>query len=670
MHGFLHLNQTNFPVSNFMDATFINLFNLYKSTRTNVFFILLLFMMVFLTACSTQPVINKTKNISDTTTKEITLVMTAEQKLALAQSINTQTPTDVQSQLSQQAEITALLIEACELFLQQQNFTQALSLANYTTELTHDDFQKTYRLLLVKAASLQSLKYHQQAYQQLQLAQALVTYTQNNFPASAFELNLDYYLVLNQVLTAQEKPVLALTALLHAFALNNNSSTEDVLAIWLKLQSLSPWQITQLVSTNPPFIKGWQQLLSYSHKFGTNTEQFSRYLQLWQQNNPTHPASSIIAQLQTQNSNVFTVEKTIENIAVLLPLSGSQQQAGLAAQQGILAAYNNNITTNIHFVDTNQVDWQDLSNHFNKLNIDHIIGPLLRADVETFLATSKEHIALQVPTLLLNLSSQYQLENHQVAMSMRPEDEAEQAAATLSLRNYKNPIILSHQDSVSSRIALAFSQQWQKSTGHPVDIVYFNQGKQMQTSLKGSLDITTSQTRIDQLNGRLKDNIKSEPRNRRDIDMIYLIGSAAQTRLIKPFIDVNTSPFSDIIPVYASSRSHSNFNDKHNSSSATDLQGLTFTQIPWLLKSQQQNEALVTLSDKIWPKRTDSLSRIFAMGFDSYNLLSTAFHMKQLPYIHHFGQTGTLTLSDENILTRSLIWGRYQDDKVMQVVLD
>lgn len=653
-----------------MDATFINLFNLYKSTRTNVFFILLLFMMVFLTACSTQPVINKTKNISDTTTKEITLVMTAEQKLALAQSINAQTPADVQSQLSQQAEITALLIEACELFLQQQNFTQALSLANYTTELTHDDFQKTYRLLLVKAASLQSLKYHQQAYQQLQLAQALVTYTQNNFPASAFELNLDYYLVLNQVLTAQEKPVLALTALLHAFALNSNSSTEDVLAIWLKLQSLSPWQITQLVSTNPPFIKGWQQLLSYSHKFGANNEQFTHYLHLWQQNNPTHPASSIIAQLQTQNSIVFTVEKAIENIAVLLPLSGSQQQAGLAAQQGILAAYNNNITTNIHFVDTNQVDWKDLSNHFNKLNIDHIIGPLLRADVETFLATSKEHIALQVPTLLLNLSSQYQLENHQVAMSMRPEDEAEQAAATLSLRNYKKPIILSHQDSVSSRIALAFSQQWQKSTGHPVDIVYFNQGKQMQTSLKGSLDITTSQTRIDQLNGRLKDNIKSEPRNRRDIDMIYLIGSAAQTRLIKPYIDVNTSPFSDIIPVYASSRSHSNFNDKHNSSSATDLQGLTFTQIPWLLKSQQQNEALVTLSDKIWPKRTDSLSRIFAMGFDSYNLLSTAFHMKQLPYIHHFGQTGTLTLSDDSILTRSLIWGRYQDDKVMQVVLD
>ena len=653
-----------------MDTTFINLFNLYKSTRTNVFFILLLFMMVFLTACSTKPVIKKTKEISDTTTKEITLVMTAEQKLALAQSIYAQIPTDLQSQLSQQAQVTELLIETCELFLQQQNFTQALWLANKTNELIHSDFQKTYRLLLVKATSLQALKYHQQAYQQLVLAQELVTYTQKSSPASALELTLDYYLVLNKVLSAQEKPVLALTAQLHAFASNSGSSTDDVLAIWLKLQTLSPWQITQLVSTNPPFIEGWQQLLQYGHKFGASTEQFSRYLHLWQQQNPTHPATSIIAQLQTHNANVFNVEKAIENIAVLLPLSGDQQQAGLAAQQGILAAYNNSSTTNIHFIDTNQIDWQGIANHFSELNIDHIIGPLLRANVETFLAISKDNVALQVPTLLLNLSSQYQLENNQVALSMRPEDEAEQAAATLSIRNYKNPIILSHQDSVSSRIALAFSQQWQKSAGHPVDIVYFDEGKQMQTSLKDSLDISASQTRIDQLNGRLKDNIKSEPRNRRDIDMIYLIGSAAQTRLIKPYIDVNTSPFSDIIPVYASSRSHSSFNDKHNSSSTTDLQGLTFTQIPWLLQSQQQNKALDVLSDKLWPKRTDSLSRIFAMGFDSYNLLSTAFHMKQLPYIRHFGQTGTLTLSDDNILTRSLIWGRYQDDKVMQVAMD
>ena len=169
---------------------------------------------------------------------------------------------------------------------------------------------------------------------------------------------------------------------------------------------------------------------------------------------------------------------------------------------------------------------------------------------------------------------------------------------------------------------MAFKQQWQISTGKLVEIVYFNQGKEMQASLKENLDVDASQKRIKLLTGQLKNKIESEARNRRDIDMIYLIGSAAQTRLIKPYIDVNISPFADIIPVYASSRSHSSFNDKHSSSSTNDLQSLTFTQIPWLLTSQQQNKTLRQLSDNIWPKRSDSLSRIFAMGFDSYHLLS------------------------------------------------
>jgi len=163
---------------------------------------------------------------------------------------------------------------------------------------------------------------------------------------------------------------------------------------------------------------------------------------------------------------------------------------------------------------------------------------------------------------------------------------------------------------------------------------------------------------------------ESEARNRRDIDMIYLIGSAAQTRLIKPYIDVNISPFADIIPVYASSRSHSSFNDKHSSSSTNDLQSLTFTQIPWLLTSQQQNKILRQLSDNIWPKRSDSLSRIFAMGFDSYHLLSKLSLMKKAPYIRHFGQTGVLILNKDNIITRSLIWGQYKNDKVIQIVMD
>lgn len=628
-----------------------------------MFFIFTLIFTVLITACSTQPTIKKVPTSKTTSNKVVKTqqTLTAESQLTLAQRLNEQS-TDTE----QQQKINDLLVNASELFLQEQNFVKALWLANKVSNLV-DDEQSIYQLLLVKAASLQALAYTEQALEQLQLAQQLVLKTKNTQSNnSALALDFSYYQTLSAVLLAKSQIAASASAQLFAFSLNEQASEQDVWQIWQKLSPLTTWQLQQVAKSKPPAFNGWQQLLRYSHQFGAKPKQFSRYLSLWQQKHPTHSARIIVEALLNSTLEI----DHIENIAVLLPLSGAQASAGLAAQQGVLAAYKNNANININFIDTNTVDWENIAASFSELQIDHVIGPLLKKHVDSFLNLSEEHIALQQPTLLLNLPKQHTLTAYQSALSMRPENEAQQAARVLSQQNYHSPIILSHQDKVSKRIALAFNEQWQKATGKAVDIVYFNQGKQMQTSLKESLDVNTSQIRINQLTSRLKQNIKTETRNRRDIDMIYLVGSVAQTRLIKPYIDVNISPFASVIPVYASSRSHSHFNDLNSESSISDLQSLTFTQMPWLLTSKQQNKALAQLSHKLWPKRTDSLSRIFAMGYDSYNLLPKIALMQQAPYIIHLGQTGTLKLDENNILNRSLIWGRYQNDKVTEIVMD
>lgn len=695
MHGFFHLSQTNFLV-----------FNLFKQKHANVSFILLILITLFISACSSKPTTQKESTpINKATPSEVKITETAEEKLAEAKSLNAKSPRDEQSLLAQQATVNKLLIEASALFVQQQNYTKALLLANEITTFYQEDYQNTYTLLVIKARSLFGLNYLPEALQQLQLANELVDYTISESKITSLQLSFEYYQVLSQILAQKGHNVSALTAQLNAFSLNTIPSNDDIQAIWHNLEVLPQWQLKQLINNKPPLIKGWATLLNYSHQFGANAEQFSRYLNLWQQQNPDHPAVNIIEQLKETNlaihNPINTIENSIEglsrgdfegnnekssenlyektdevitdkskNIAILLPLSGSQQKAGLAAQQGILAAYESNIESNIYFIDTNKVDWESLAAQFSEHNINQVIGPLLKPNVELFLELSTQHPVLQVPTLLLNLPSEHQLSEVQVALSMRPEDEAIQAAATLSQQDYHNPMILSHNDRVSKRIAHAFRQQWLTSTGKSLAIVYFTQGKQMQASLKENLDINASQDRIKQLSSSLKNSIKSEARNRRDIDMIYLIGSAAQTRLIKPYIDVNISPFAEIIPVYASSRSHSNFNDKYNASSTNDLHGLTFTQIPWLLTSNEQDKTLSQLSDTLWPKRSDSLSRIFAMGFDSYQLLTKIPLMKQAPYIRHFGQTGELTLNNENIITRSLIWGQYKNNTVTQIGME
>jgi len=652
----------------------------YKYKNSNILINTVLLIAFLLNGCSAPiPLAKLPVKVLSEEVDIITTAQTAEDKLALAETLNnliltsptapsSTTPfsTTLSSISTPTAEINLLLVESSELFLAQQNFSKALWLADKTTDLVKQNHSYTYRLLLVKAKSLHALNYHQSADKQLKLARELVAFVNTKNHATPLILSLEYYLTLQEVLKAKQQPVKAITAGLIAFSLNDNATAQDIFSLWHTLESLNQWQLAQLIIAEPPFIKGWQQLLSYSHKFGANTEQFHRYLHMWKQHYPTHPATVIVEQLLTSTLSV----SKIENIAVLLPLSGTQRGAGLAAQHGILSAYKNDTTHTIHFIDTNKVNWTLLATQFTESNIDHVIGPLLKHNVETYLNLSSQQKALQIPSILLNLPNTKNFASYQTALSMRPEDEAIQAAATLSQKHYNNPIILSHHDKISKRLAIAFSQQWQKSTGNKVDIVYFSHGKQMQASIKVALDVKASQIRIKQLKSRLKNNIKSESRNRRDIDMIYLVGSASQTRLSKPYIDVNISSFASIIPIFASSRSHSNFDYNNNSGSTTDLQGLTFMQMPWLLASKQQNKNLAQLSHKLWPKRTDSLSRIFAMGYDSYNLLDKAPLMQQAPYIRHFGQTGILKLNDSNVLTRSLIWGRYQNDKVIQIAMD
>ncbi len=625
---------------------------------------------IFISSCSTNAPVDSqqvTQPLVTNPAAEITL--TAQQAIEQISELPT-------------TNAGAQLLLANQLYLQDQDYVKALWLADKNLLLTDDDSlftsQQKLQLMYIKASSLQALNYTELSYQQLlKLKSFAHTHQQALF--------LDYYLLLSHLLQIKSRPVEALAADLHAFSLkgqqDKKTKEQSVIKLWQQLQGLSQWQLAQLTKKQAPYSEGWLQLINYANKFASNATQFKRRLIQWRRSYPTHPATFISLQL----TNKQIVASEIENIAILLPLSGTRQSVGLAAQQGILSAYNNDKNKTIHFFDTNKIAWNKLPEALAEHNVNYVIGPLQKANVEKYLTVSnsspnavteqvtstaqgdaQSHLSLP-PTLLLNLPISSELLPHQIALSMNPEDEAIQAATTLSQENFKQPMILSHQDKVSKRIANAFGKQWRIMTDTDIDIVYLETGATMQDNLQRSLDVEASQARINELNSKLKQTIKTQTRNRRDIDMIYVIGSAEQTRLIKPFIDVNISPFAHTIPVYASSRSHSITNDD---SSRRDLQGLTFTEMPWLLNSPQQNKALSLLSRQLWPKRSDNLSKIFAMGYDSYHIISKIPLMQQAPYIRHFGQTGVLKLNTNNILTRSLIWGRYQNDKVVPIAMD
>tara|TARA_R110000744_G_scaffold78200_1_gene154174 strand:+ start:1652 stop:3532 length:1881 start_codon:yes stop_codon:yes gene_type:complete len=570
--------------------------------------------------------------------------LTAEQLVAQASS---------QVSSNQQGEAVTSLLNASELYLAQAKPHKALWLAKQLEVLAPSATQQ-YRLAIIEAKSYLALAKIPEAYLALENADSIREEAQ-------LTQSVDYFQTLARVQTQRNLPIVALDANLRAFAGNSAATDSDIELIWLQFCQLSPWQLQQVVKMSPPNIKGWSKLITFANKFGDDDAKLQRYLSQWQREFSTHPAQYIVANLSQQHPAIITNE--YQNIAIIIPLSGKQERAGKVAQQGILAAYNIDSGKTLHFIDSTTLDMTTLNAKLTELNVDYVIGPLLKENVNSYLAQTE----LTLPTLLLNLPATVALLPHQVALSMRPEDEAIQAATTLSRQQYQFPIILSHQDSASRRIAQTFSQQWQHITGKTPETVFFNSDAKMQNQLKASLGVDLSQQRTKELNRHIKYSIKSELRNRRDIDMIYVVGLPLETKLLKPYIDVNISPFADIIPVFASSRSHSSKIDKSDN---RDLSGLTFTEMPWQLRSKQQNKALAAQAKKLWPNRSDSLQSIFAMGFDSLALVDKISAMQNKTYVRHYGQTGILQLGKDNILTRSLIWGKYSRSKVQEFAMD
>ncbi|GAA5138350.1 penicillin-binding protein activator [Thalassotalea piscium] len=602
----------------------------------------LLFITFFLVSCSSKHSQKKPLTTQNELTEQQTQLSgaSAEQLIERAKQLP-----------AEQASHELLL--ASEQLLLEQQYHQAIWLAHQLAAVNENPADKV-QLLLVKVQGLTALM-------QTETAINVLTSIEKLQLKHSLEPTFRYYEVKESLLRQRNEVIGSVDAHLRAFAANSNVTVDDISTLWQRLSKLSSWQVEQLALRNPPYFKGWQQLLNFAFNFGYNHETFQRYLTQWQRSYPTHPANEIIEQLQTLLPK--NLSRTIENIAIILPLSGKQELAGQAAQQGVLAAFDNDNNKTLHFIDAQKLDMSLLSAQLHELNIDYVIGPLLRENVDAYLTLEE----LFIPTLLLNIPSNPVLKAHQVAFSMRPEDEAIQAATTLSNKDFKHPLVLSHKDNVSQRIAQTFLSTWQKIANSTPDIIYFDNNNKMQDTLKSSLEVDLSQYRINRIKSRIKQKIDAEARNRRDIDMIYVVGSVAETRLLKPYIDVNISPFAKRIPIYASSRSHSSQSD---ASDSRDLNGLTFTEMPWLITSKQQNSSLHSLIEKLWPNRGDGLKRIFAMGYDSLSLITKIDAMQQSSYVRHYGQTGVLQLTENNILSRSLLWGKYQHDKAEEIAMD
>jgi outer membrane PBP1 activator LpoA protein len=181
------------------------------------------------------------------------------------------------------------------------------------------------------------------------------------------------------------------------------------------------------------------------------------------------------------------------------------------------------------------------------------------------------------------------------------------------------------------------------------------------------LDVAQSNRRITQIERLADVEVNGVERNRRDIDVSVLFANPEQTELLNPIIEASLSPFAKkSLSVFASSRSYSL---DLNSNNMRDLRNLTFTDMPWMLPAHNWQK-LAQQTQQLWPQRQDTLLRLFAMGFDAYNLLPNLSRLKAVGYVSSQGLTGDISINNQGIIHRVLPWAQITQNRVQVIAMD
>ncbi|KPU83423.1 hypothetical protein JI57_01385 [Psychromonas sp. PRT-SC03] len=448
-----------------------------------------------------------------------------------------------------------------------------------------------------------------------------------------------------------------------------------------QLALLTPETLEMLIQQNinnvqPDAIKlAWYELAQIYQRYKLRPNQLLREVNAWQKKNPEHPAANVIPS-QLQNIETLSAYSP-KRIGVILPLSGRFKLPGNAIQTGLLDAYyqdiqqqkNNNtyneaINSKIFFYDSQSKNMQEIESQLRTDNIDFVIGPLLKKNITKLLPLIED-----IPTLALNAlhseDNKSALDDVQLhyAFPLSPEEEAKQAAELITYQQHKHPLVIAPKGSYGKRVSLAFTKKW--NALHPaektsVERHYFTDKHHLGTFVEDVLQNKASKRHIAQMQAITLLPLESEVRSRRDIDAIYIISKRNKLILLKPFIDVSVSPFAKAIPLYASSRSNSLDRSKQN----RELSKLTFSDSPFLLA---QNQKRLNAIQRAWKNKSFSTLRLFALGFDSYNLIGQLVLLQHDPKSTYNGAIGKISVTKNNLVRAKLSWAKFKNGVMFDV---
>ncbi|MDE1314687.1 penicillin-binding protein activator [Vibrio aestuarianus] len=526
--------------------------------------------------------------------------------------------------------------------------------------------------LLIKRISKQSLSESQQAEWQLaraqlfindeQLARAQLFINDEQLEQALSQLNFQawwkltpetwaqYHQTRADIFTALGRPFDSSRELVALADYVDNAQQEAIAdQIWLNLNHYNTNTITTLTTDmSENILDGWLQLAVYMKTLNGNIPQLKNTLEQWLAENSTHPAAIYTPKVIQDILSLEIIKPT--NTALLLPLSGKfAKQAQLIRDGFIMAMMNDkdrDTNATLTVIDIHAEDAADIDAQLIEKNIDFVVGPLIKANIENLHKLQQARLA-SIPTLALNIPDQVEEGVNTCYLALSPEQEVEQAAKYLFSQGYQYPLILAPQGNYGQRVVEAFNSEWRKYSKNKVAVNLFGDKRQLQRNINTVFGLQDSQQNIAQMDALMGIDLESQPRSRRDIDSVYIVANSAELTLIKPFIEVAINP--DATPPKLFSNSRSNSGNKQYE----DLSGVTYSDIPLLI---HPNPQLDSQMNQLWPKNSNTERRLQALGMDAYQLMVELPQMKVVEGYSIQGKTGTLSINDQCIVQREISW--------------
>jgi len=510
--------------------------------------------------------------------------------------------------------------------------------------------QQKFEVALIKSEAYLLEKRYQDAATALSFSSTLSTTEQRHWQRF-YLLNATISELLNNNAKAVEYRVALndfLDAELHS---TNNSRLWELVSI-IPLAELQ--QLTLRFSTENPILSGWYHLAATAQQYRTEPQSLINQLQAWKSTYPQHPALSGFP-IELVKA-MATTPYAPSQIAVLAPLTGKRAVAGKAIRDGMLSAYYQNSAANnidLRFYDTAAVSADELYLQAIDDGADFVVGPLLKSNLAKVLPLVKD-----VPIISLNKLPEAQAAENIYYFSLSSNDEAIAAAKKMYNDGIKQPLVLAPNNRTGNRLSEEFNKQWQSLTDGTSETYKYKSRSDMQNTVTSLFSVTSSNQRIRLMQNLVGTDVKAKTRSRRDIDAIYIIATPSEAMLAIPYISTTQNPYAPQVAVYASSRTHGN---NLSRSQSRDLNGLIFSDMPWLLNPDRE---LKQQTLALWPNMSKIQQNLFAMGYDTFKLIPNLLQLRNFPNLRLAGQTGILYINDNGIIEREFSWAKYRSGKI------